>query len=165
MHPRLPGDMATIMIVRAALGLQRNKHAPGAHFHTAVEESISRCVLNWPPAELRTADQHDDNRITEDGAEAIALALAHNTKSWRVVRRLQRGEHADWLLEHREDGTRNLVAFEVSGIATGRIADRVREKLLQVAKSSNVDRRCAAVVGFEQPEAALRSVAGRPHGR
>src|SRR5208282_5421795 len=157
MHPRLPGDMAGVMVMRAALGLQRNKHSSGADLQLAIENVVSRCVLTWPVADLGTAKQHDYNRITEDGAEAIALAVAHKARAWRVVRRMQREEHADWLLEHQDKGIRKLVAFEVSGIDRGSIAGRLREKAAQVAKSSDVDQRCAGVVGFERPDAALRS--------
>lgn len=165
MHPRLPGDLAAIMAMRAALGLQRNKHSDGVNLHMAIEKAVSGCVLTWPAAELGLAKQHDHNRITEDGAEAIALAVAHTTKTWRVVRRMQREERADWLFEHDSDGRRKLVAFEVSGIDRGSIVVRMREKLAQVAKSSDVDHRCAGVVGFERPEAALKSVKGKTYGR
>ena len=165
MHPRLPGDMAAVMVMRASLGLQRNRHSSGADLQMAVESAVSRCTLIWPAADLGTAKQHDHNRITEDGAEAIALAVAHKTRAWRVVRRMQREEHADWLLEHRDNGMRKLVAFEVSGIDRGSIVVRMREKLTQVAKSSDVDQRCAGIVGFQQPEAALRSVKERSYGR
>lgn len=165
MHPCLPPDMAGVMILRAALGLQRNKHSPGASLQMDIERALGRCVLRWPAANLGTASQHDHNRITEDGAEAIALAVAHKTKAWRVVRRMQREEYADWLLEHQNNGARELVAFEVSGVDQGSITPRLHEKLAQVAKSVDVDQRCAGVVGFEQPEAALRSVEVRTHAR
>ena len=153
------------MVTRAALGLGRNKHSSGAELQMAIERAVSRCALTWPAADLGVAKQHDENRITEDGAEAIALAVAHQTSSWHVVRRMQREEHADWLLEHHENGKRKLIAFEVSGIDRGSIRGRLREKLAQVAKNSDVDQRCAGVVGFEQPEAALQSVDGRHYDR
>ncbi len=164
MHPRLPDDMAGLMVIRAALGLQRNQHATGAELRMTIENETFRCALLWPAADLGTATQHDHNRITEDGAEAIALAVAHKRKAWRVVRRMQREEYADWLLEHQADGLRTLVAFEVSGVDTGRIVDRMKQKMAQVAKSQDVDQRSAGVVGFEQPEAMLRSVKEKPHG-
>lgn len=165
MHPRLPGDLAAIMAMRAALGLQRNKHSAGVNLHMAIENAVTGCALTWPAADLGVAKQHDHNRITEDGAEAIALAVAHKTKTWRVVRRMQREERADWLLEHDSDGRRKLVAFEVSGIDRGSIVVRMREKLAQVAKSTDVDHRCAGVVGFERPEASLKSVKEKTYGR
>lgn len=165
MHPRLPGDMALLMVLRAALGLQRNKHFSGADLKVSIESLELRCVLAWAAADPDTADQHDYNRITEDGAEAIALAVAHKSRAWRVVRRMQREEYADWLLEHQVNGMRKLVAFEVSGIDRGGIGVRLREKLSQVAKCTDVDQRWAGVVGFQQPEAALQSVEVKTRGR
>jgi Mg-chelatase subunit ChlI len=104
---------------------------------------------------LSKIDQHDHNRITEDGAEAVALALAHRHRAWRVIRRMQREEHADWLLEDAQEEGRRVVALEVSGVDRGSIAARLSEKLAQVAKSVDVDQRWARIVGFEEPAAAL----------
>ena len=164
MHPRLR-EMAAIMVLRAALGLQRNNHSPGAELQMAIESVELRCILTWFAADLGTVEQHDSNRITEDGAEAIALAVAHKTKDWRVVRRMQQEEHADWLLEHRDREVRKLVAFEVSGTDDKSITRGLRDKLAQVAKSVDVDQRCAGVVGFKQPQVALQSVKKvRTHG-
>ena len=101
------------MVLRAALGLQRNDHSPGAELQMAIESARLRCVLTWPAADLGTLEQHDSKHITEDGAEAIALAVARRTKNWQVLRRMQQGEHADWLLERRDNAGRKLVAFEV----------------------------------------------------
>jgi len=103
---------------------------------------------------LNKMDQHDHNRITEDGAEAVSPALGHLYRDWRVIRRMQREEHADWLLEDVR-GKRQVVALEVSGVDKGSIAARVAEKLKQVSKSVDVDQRWAGVVGFGEPIAAL----------
>jgi len=124
----------------------------------AIESSRRHCLLTWLSADLGTLEQHDSKRITEDGAEAIALAVPHESKAWHVVRRLQQGEHADWLLEHRSNDVRKLIAFEVGGTDRRGIAALLREKLAQVAKSIDVDHRCAGVVGFKQPQTALQSV-------
>jgi hypothetical protein len=93
------------------------------------------------------------------------IAVAHKTKSWRVVRRMQREERADWLMEDDSDRRRSLVAFEESGVDHGSILLRMREKLAQVAKSSDVDHRWVGVVGFERPETCLKSANGRSYGR
>lgn len=153
------------MVVRAALGLQRNHHSSGGDLHLANDGATSRHALLWPTADVRTIDQHDGNRVTEDGSEAIALAAAHVTREWRVVRRMQREEHADWLLERQDAAGRQLIAFEVSGVDTGTINARVRDKLAQVAKSTDVDIRVAGVVGFARPEAELAVVRGASRGR
>ena len=157
MHTRLPIDLALVMVGRAALALERNNHASGIHFSQDVERVVSNGLLSWPGADLGTMDQHDHNRITEESAEAVALALAHRHRTWHVIRRMQREEHADWLLEDSGKGGRQVVALEVSGVDRGSIAALLSVKLAQVAKSIDVDQRWAGVVGFEQPVAALHS--------
>lgn len=165
MHPRLGTDQALAMVGRAALGLGRNGHASGVGISLEIERAATLGLLSWPGADLREIDQHDHNRITEDGAEAVVLALAHRARGWRVVRRMQRAEHADWLLEATGNGRRRVVALEVSGVDRGGIAARLRDKLAQVAKSTDVDQRWAGVVGFEEPNAALRSTKVNGRGR
>lgn len=162
MHPRLPEDLVLLMTVRAALGLQRNGHGSPVVISLDLEPLAARGMLGWPGTELANLDQHDHNRVTEDGAEAVALALAHRDRGWRVVRRMQREEHADWLLEQVGEGARQVVALEVSGVDRGGIAARLAEKLAQVARTADVDQRWAGVVGFEEPAAGLRSTAGQP---
>lgn len=161
MHPRLPEDLVLLMMVRAALGLQRNGHGSPVAISLDLEPVALRGLLGWPGSDLASLDQHDHNRVTEDGAEAVALALAHRDRGWRIVRRLQREEHADWLLEETSEGARQVVALEVSGVDRGGIVARLAEKLAQVARSEDVDQRWAGVVGFEQPAAALRSTEAR----
>src|SRR6266849_1044884 len=115
MHVKLPADVALVMIGRAALALERNGHASGVSVSLDLEPEAMSGILSWPEADLTRIDQHDRKRITEDGAEAVALVLAHRHRSWRVVRRMQQGEHADWLLEDSATGRRQVVALEVSG--------------------------------------------------
>jgi hypothetical protein len=145
------------MVERAALALERNHHASGAH----VSWDWDRIVVNgrfvWPNADLEAVGQHDVNRITEDGAEAVALVLVYRHTRWRVLRRLQREEYADWLLEDCSGGRRELIAFEVSGVNQGSIASRVAEKLSQVSRSTDVDQKWVGVVGFERPNACVCS--------
>jgi hypothetical protein len=163
MHPQLPEDLALILLDRAGLGLQRNGHASPVGISLEIERAAIRGLLAWAASELGTMDQHDYDRVTEDGAEAVALALAHRNRGWRVVRRLQREEHADWLLEETGEAATQLVALEVSGVDRGSLAARIAKKLAQVSRSVDVDQRWAAVVGFEEPSATLRSTkAARP---
>lgn len=121
-----------------------------------VDQAVSHGELAWPKLDPDFLDQHDTKRLTEDGAEAIALALGHRARGWRVVRRMQQGEHADWLLEESSQGDRERIALEVSGVARGGITARLAEKLEQVSHSEDMDQRWAGVVGFEEPVAALR---------
>lgn len=158
MHPRLPLDLALLLAARAALGLERNDHQSGTVMSLRVGRKAIDGLLSWTPVESKSVmEQHDNHRITEDGAEAITLAFAHRHHGWRVVRRLQREEHADWLLEQVNEAGRQLVALEVSGVNKGSIAMRLRQKLAQVAECSDIDQRWAGIVGFEAPTAVLRS--------
>jgi hypothetical protein len=157
MHPQLPEDLVLVMTARAALGLQRNGHVSPVDTSLEIERVARRGLLGWLGSDLNDLEQHDFDRVTEDGAEAVVLALAHQACGWRVVRRMQREEHADWLLEQLGEGPRQVVALEVSGVNRGSIAARLTEKLLQVARSDDVDQRWAGVVGFEEPAATLRS--------
>lgn len=164
MHTRIPVDLALVMVGRAALALQRNGHAPGVRLSLDLERVLSNGALSWAIADLSSADQHDFNRITEDGAEAVALAVAHRQHAWRVVRRMQREEHADWLLEDVGESGRQIIALEVSGVDRGSIVGRLAEKLAQVSASTDVDQRWAGVVGFEEPIAALHSTKLKKRG-
>src|SRR5437879_5297752 len=111
MHTRLPADMVLVMVGRAALALGRNNHSSGVDFSVDLDKIITNCSLSWSNAELGEIIQHDDNRVTEDGAEAVALAVAHRHRGWRVIRRMQREEHADWLLEDKTKKGRQIVAL------------------------------------------------------
>ena len=94
-----------------------------------IDNTSTKASLFWSPADLKEAGQHDENRITEDGAEAVMLSLGHSQRAWRVVRRMQRSEYADWLLETTLRGKRKLVALEVSGVDRGSITSRLANKL------------------------------------
>jgi hypothetical protein len=89
-----------------------------------LERVLDSGFLSWPNADVGKIEQHDHNRVTEDGAEAVALALAHRHLAWRIIRRMQRGGSADWLLE---DARGETVALEVSGVDRGSIATRLSE--------------------------------------
>lgn len=163
MHPNLPEDVAVSILGRAALALQRNSHASGVGVAILVERAASQGRLMWDKYDEATADQHDDNRVTEDGAEAISLAVAHLSEGWRVVRRMQREEFADWLLEHRDEEKRKIIALEVSGTDHGPTASRLKKKLKQVQGCADVDQRWPCVVGFKLPDVLLdRALPVRP---
>jgi hypothetical protein len=156
MHPRLPGSVVSVLVARAALALERNGHRSGAQLRCDLDRLSATDSLSWPAVDVDTIDQHDQNRLTEDGAEAVALALAFKHRTWRVLRRLQREEHADWLLEEVTTHGHLTIALEVSGVARGEITSRLAAKLKQVAGTKDVDQRWAGVVGFEKPVASLQ---------
>jgi len=146
------------MVGRAALALERNAHRSGVSLSIELEQTLSHAFLFWPAADLNYIDQHDHNRITEEGAEVVALVLAHRYRSWQVVRRMQHGDHADWLLADPREGVQQEVALEISGVDRGGIKARLSEKLSQVGKNTDADQRWACVVGFEEPTTALRFI-------
>lgn len=158
MHPLLPEDLTLVMIGRAALSLQKNGHGSPVNIRLDVDRTVTRGKLAWPGSDPAFLDQHDSKRLTEDGAEAIALALGSRARGWRVVRRMQQGESADWLLEDSGEGTSQRIALEVSGVARGSITSRLTQKLKQVLQSEDVDQQWAGIVGFEEPVTALRSL-------
>lgn len=94
--------------------------------------------------------------MTEDVAEAISLALVSVAHGWKVRRRLQRGESADWLLR---DADENSVDLEVSGINAGSDSQRLQEKLEQVSRVTSAARRVACVVELRTPRATLETAA------
>lgn len=158
MHPLLPALTAAEYGHRAGIGLERSGHAPGVELRARFDDERQKARLSWIPSPSKDAEQLDRNRITEDAAEAIALALVHGSRGWTVRRRLQRGEAADWLLH---DGEARLVALEVSGIGHGTDPSRLSEKLGQVKAATVAQRRVACVVELPPPRATLASLGGR----
>src|SRR5438876_8851672 len=113
MHPLLAKSTALEYAYRAAIGLGRHGHTPGVRLKLSPKGRVGHGTLHWVAVSAKLAAQLDFHRVTEDAAEAIALALVHVANGWVVRRRLQRGEFADWLLIDRDH---NLVALDVSGV-------------------------------------------------
>lgn len=155
MHPLLPEHTAQEHVHRAALALQR-RHEPGVRLELVLDGGGSEAELRWPAYANDDAEQLDDHRVTEDGAEAVALAVVHAHHGWTVLRRLQRGDYADWLLA--VPGTQKRVALEVSGTDDGDDSARMREKLVQVLRCRAGSRRAACVVRFVEPRCSLNLV-------
>lgn len=152
MHRRLPRLTAMEYAHRGALGLGRHRHQPGVRMPAALDDQAHDTTVHWSPFPRRDAAQLDRNRVTEDAAEAIALALVHVARGWVVRRRLQRGEFADWLME---DSNSTRVALEISGTDDTDGASRLREKREQVRKSSAAWVRAVCVVALAAPQATL----------
>lgn len=155
MHPLLPAATAADRAHCAAVGLGRHGHAPGVAMTATLGTEEHQAVLDWAVAPAEHAVQLDSHRVTEDAAEAVSLALVNAVGGWVVRRRLARGEAADWLLADPEHG---LVALEVSGIDSGAVANRLREKLRQAARATTAPRQFASVVELATPQAVLASV-------
>jgi hypothetical protein len=152
MHPLLPATTATEYGHRAAIGLERHRHAPGVVLSTRFDREKGSAHLHWTSPPPGGSEQLDRHRVTEDAAEAIALVLVHEARGWVVRRRLQRGESADWLLH---DAEARPVALEVSGIGEQDDPRRLRSKLEQVRGATVARRRVACVVELRLPRATV----------
>lgn len=152
MHPLLPASTALEYAHRAAMGLERHGHRPGQALGGSVLEQALAARLEWLPADLGAAKQLDRDRVTEDAAEGVSLALVSAACGWTVRRRLQRGEHADWLLA---GSASERIAIEISGVDRGDERLRVAEKRVQVGRCLGVDQRVACVVQLETPRATV----------
>lgn len=147
MHPKLLGH-PTDYSRFGALALQRAGHVspvPAAIVHDGIETAAE---IAWLPQNFTERAVLDENRITEEGAEAVALVYVGYNFGWVVKRRFQRGESADWLLHN--DG--RWLALEVSGTAVGDPFARLENKIRQVAHCTlATQERLAVVVAFDGP--------------
>ena len=130
-----------------ALALQRAGHASPTQSQIDHNGSRSTAVIEWLSQALTLLETLDSNRVTEDGAEAIALTYANAKAGWVVKRRLQRRESGDWLL-HNEGG---WLALEVSGTTGSDELARLKQKTRQIARCSVPAERLAIVVAFDSP--------------
>lgn len=156
LHPGLPAETASEYAHCGALALQR-RHVPGVVAVIAVGTDTLQAAIEWTPRPADDAEQKDANRVTEDGAEAVALALVKHAWGWTVRRRLQQGEFADWLMVDR---AKRKVALEVSGMDDGDVSGRMRRKLDQVRQCSVAPERAACVVCFRIPEISVQHARG-----
>ena len=109
MHPSLLGHPIDFSKC-GGLALQRAGHTSPVRAGINHDGLEATAEIEWLSQGLSLLDVLDSNRITEEGAEAVALTYVNATAGWVVKRRLQRGESADWLL-HNEAG---WLALEVS---------------------------------------------------
>ena len=156
LHPDLPGEVAGIMALGAAIALQR-RHEPGVVLAVALPGKPSEHEeLVWKTPDANAAVMVDEKRATEDGAEAIAFGIVgHHRPRWRLVRRLQsrQGEGADWLFAVDPSGDR--VVLEISGTDAGSVGGRETLKRAQAASSPAATRAATCVVRFLDPKASF----------
>ena len=130
------------------VALQRAGHTSPVDAGIEHDGIAGRTEIEWVVEDLTPLIVLDEQRVTEDGAEAIALVYVSSNAGWKVKRRLQRGESADWLL-WKEGG---WLALEISGTTTGNPHTRLEEKKRQVGRCLlAVDNRLAVVVAFQEP--------------
>jgi hypothetical protein len=156
----LPAKSAAGLTFRSALALQR-RHRPGVQLVGEVDGRALDEELQWREQQplLELSSHEDFNRVTEEGAEAIALALAGSMCAWRVIRRLQSrlSEGADWLLSNERNGA--SLVLEVGGTDQGELKALLARKIDQARRSpfSERGRPAACVVRFLEPRAILWS--------
>ncbi len=129
------------------LALARAGHSSPVDAVTEHDGRHGGASIEWRLHDSAILGAVDEHRLTEDGAEAVALAYAHAVGRWLVKRRVRRGEYADWLLQ--TDG--QSLALEVSGTVTDDGRGRLKEKKEQVARCTLPASRMAVVVAFMQP--------------
>ena len=163
MHPKLQlAGEAELYQRRGALALTRSQHAPGVSADVVNGAETFGATLRWTaiPSPKQALDVVDEIRLTEDGAEAVALAFVHARSGWQAKRRVQREGFADWLLQGASN-RKLALALEVSGTASDDAEKRLRKKLAQVsrhAEKNNV--RAALVVSFAEPRILAATVEG-----
>ena len=145
-HPKLRGH-PTDYAKYGALALQRRGHSSPVQANVEHDGQKAATQIEWPRQDMAMLGVIDSQRVTEDGAEAVALAYVNLKASWVVKRRLQRGESADWLLNN----STGWLAIEVSGTITDNPQGRLAEKKRQVALCSLPAERLAVVVAFNSP--------------
>jgi hypothetical protein len=136
------------------LALQRARHTSPVDADLSEDGIVGAAQIEWLLQDPRAFEALDEHRVTEDGAEAIALSYANAKAGWIVKRRLQRGERADWLLNKNSEG---WLALEVSGTTLANPQFRLEEKKRQVALCSLPVDRLAVVVSFEKPSILVAS--------
>ncbi len=152
----LPVQSASTLAFRACVALGR-RHRPGVTMAATLGDRDVDVMLHWSPPDPTEVTHQDFNKVTEEGAEALALALVCSSGGWRVKRRLQSvdGEGADWLLVKGKE----TLLLEVGGTDEARgLGELLREKLDQARASPLANRAspAACVVRFLEPAARYR---------
>jgi hypothetical protein len=149
-HPRLPSARADELGECAALALEAGGHEPGTALTIDFLGHREAAPVDWAARGAATASMRDAHRITEDGADGLTLAVI-GAKRWRLVRRLQRGTFADWLVAD-EMGTER--ALEVAGTADDDLGKVLRREREQVDRSP-YSARSVCVIRFADPRLVM----------
>lgn len=157
--PGLRVETGEPLVFRAVMALQR-RHKTGVELLGTVRGNDLREALTWKKRPAALAPFEDFNRVTEEGAEIIALALAGQRCGWTVKRRLQstRAEGADWLMKSGAD----KVILEVGGTDKADLKARYGQKITQAQTASwpKGTLLAACVVSFVEPRVLFWSSDG-----
>ena|ERR1022692_917982 len=151
-HPGLRGNPIDLSKC-GGLALQRSGHVSPVRASVDHDGVGAMADIEWAFQDLALLNVLDSHRVTEDGAEAVALSYANSQAGWVVKRRMQRGESADWLLQNDA----GWLALEVSGTIAGDPFVRLEEKKQQVTRCSLPASRLAIVVAFDGPSIVAAS--------
>jgi len=80
MHPVLQRVGEAAKYLRSgALAFSRSNHAPGVIARLSNGGEVGQATIRWAPLPdvALALDLTDEKRVTEDGAEAVALAFVH----------------------------------------------------------------------------------------
>lgn len=153
----VPNDTAAPLAHRAAVALER-RHQPGVHLTGTVRGNVVDEELRWRSRAPEGAVYEDINRVTEEGAEAIGLALACSTCAWRVERRLQArlAEGADWLMVDPASGA--TMVLEIGGTDEQDLDALLARKIAQARRSPFSERgtSAACVIRFVEPSVMMQ---------
>lgn len=159
LHPDLDDELVVYLMRCAALALGRVGHRSGVEARTLFVAELVVDRWWWEEAPPAARAMYDEQRVTEEGASAIALVIAAVRRGWWVDRRLQTHQRGDWLL-HDPSGTRPI-RLEVSGVGTGRVGARVARKKRQVTREGSVEGQpWVCVVEFASPLAVFAPARG-----
>lgn len=151
-HPRLLPETANNLALKIAVALDRHHASPIALRAEMFGERLE-WEISWQPRTEDAQSMLDQKVVTQLGAEGLALLLMNEMMGWVVVRKLQEGEHADWLLRGKHD---EFIGLEVAGTDHGDPRARLRRKLADVAEFELPGIRVACVVHFQGPEVIAR---------
>lgn len=160
-HPQLPQALAASMSLHVALALQRRDHASPCAITMHTGSDRHRASLHWRMRDPAAAQQIEPKRITEVGAEAVALALVSLALDWEVDRRAFDGSGADWVVTERSTG--RVIYLEVGGTDVGSVEEVLSKKIRQVeggVGEMGFDV-AACAVRFREPIARLVEHVGR----
>lgn len=152
-HPVLRGHPIDYPL-SGGLALSRAGHSSPARAETEHDGVADSASLEWHIDDATSLEAMDAHRLTEDGAEAVALAYVHQVGRWQIKRRLRRGERADWLLQSEA----RWLALEISGTVQEDARHRLKEKNDQVSRCTLPAARMAVVVAFRRPTILAESV-------
>jgi hypothetical protein len=152
----LPEETVSPLAHRAAVALER-RHAPGVRVTGTVPGAPVDEEIQWRVRTPDAAMYEDINRVTEEGAEAIGLALAGSKCMWRIKRRLQArlAEGADWLMSNQATGS--TMVLEIGGTDEQDLEALLARKIEQARRSPFSARGtpAACVVRFLEPSVMM----------